>query len=373
MAAAPGAGGNFRTPRVVTSFDPQVFPQNELFSMNLLSAALLVLATGALQPGYGQGLATGAAAPDEPRPLVFDCSWFPHPPRAERVLVDLVLAREADDRNLRPTPDELAAVRAAEGMVQHIFQVPMIRAELDTSAVRALILGAGAVGTFARIAPDPRVQEVEVQIRFDRPVTESDVAALGRLDARDLGHVPRPDVLEVALADSEVPAVRRLAGVHGVEPMTVGCAAEVGPPSVLLSELPPPPVGREWGPAVSGPRLETDFPSYGPGAEVTVTLFNPTADRIGYNLCHAELELLREGVWVRVLPMLWPVCTDILLRLEPGKADSLAFRLEPDLPAGQYRVRHRLLNGEPMQVVSNVFAVTPRGPPRPAAGGIGAP
>jgi hypothetical protein len=76
---------------------------------------------------------------------------------------------------------------------------------------------------------------------------------------------------------------------------------------------------------------------------------------------------------VRARPGLWPLCTDILLRLDPGEAHSFTFRLALDEPSGQYRIRARLLNGEPRQVVSNVFAVTPRGPSPPAAPGNGAP
>jgi hypothetical protein len=58
-------------------------------------------------------------------------------------------------------------------------------------------------------------------------------------------------------------------------------------------------------------------------------------------------------------PMLHPVCTDILLRLDPEGVDSLTFRLAPDERSGLYRVRAQLLNGEQRPVLSNVFAVSP--------------
>jgi hypothetical protein len=151
--------------------------------MNLLPAVLLIVVAGASHAAHGQSLVPRDAAADEPRALVFDCSWFPHPPRAERVLVDLVLARDANDPRTRAAPAELAAIRSAGGMVRHVFHLPVIRAEVDAGAVRAMIAGPGAVATFARTVLDPRLHEVEAQIRYDRPVREADVRFW-----RDSGH-----------------------------------------------------------------------------------------------------------------------------------------------------------------------------------------
>jgi hypothetical protein len=337
--------------------------------MDLVRAALLVAVTGAVLPGHAQDASTVADVAAARTPLVFDCSWFPHPPESERVVIDLVLAREPGDPGTAPTPEELAAIAAAGGGALHVFQLPLVRVELDTAAVRLLVGGPEAIATYARTPPDAEIHDVEARIRFDRPVGESDLAALARLAVRERERdcVPRPDILDVVLADSAVPAVRRLPGVRVIEPMTVGCAAQLHPPSIPIRELPRPPAGWGAAPAGADPRLETGFPAYAPGAEVIITLTNTTDARIGYNLCHAELELLRGDEWMRVRPMLHPVCTDILLRLDPGAADSLTFRLAPGDPPGQYRVRAHLLNGEPRPVISNVFAVTPRGPTAPTA------
>jgi hypothetical protein len=341
--------------------------------MNLLRAALLVVVTGAFLPGHAQDASAVAAAAALGTPFVYNCSWFPQPPESERLVIDLVLFRQPGDLRESPTPEELAAIAAAGGVTLHVFQLPVVRVELDTASVRGLITGPGSIATYARTPPDAEKHDIEAQVRFDRPVRESDLAALARLGVRERAYIPRPHILEVVLPDSAVPAVRRLAGVASIEPMTVVCAALAAPPSIPIGELPPPPAGWERQPADPEPRLETGFPSYAPGGEVTIMLTNTTDARIGYNLCHAELELLRGDEWVTLRPMLHPVCTDILLRLDPGAADSLTFRLAPDDPSGHYRVRAHLLNGEPKPVISNVFAMTPRGPAPPSAPATGSP
>jgi hypothetical protein len=68
------------------------------------------------------------------------------------------------------------------------------------------------------------------------------------------------------------------------------------------------------------------------GAEVILTLTNTTDARIGYHLCRVGLDLPRGDEWVAVRPMLHPVYTDILLRLDPEGVYSLMFRLAPDEP-----------------------------------------
>jgi hypothetical protein len=180
-----------------------------------------------------------ASGDSVPTRLSFDCAWHPRPPATERVLVDLVLNRREPDRHHVPTPEELEAVRSAGGTVRHRFHVPMIRADLDTAAVRHLISGPRAVATFARTVPDSRVFQLEAQIRFDRTVRTSDVRAIERLGGRELWYVPRPHIIAVTVPDSTIPQVRGLSGVRSIEPFTVGCSvSDVGLP---FEELPPPP------------------------------------------------------------------------------------------------------------------------------------
>jgi hypothetical protein len=198
----------------------------------------------------GMRLASTASAQGEPGSaavdsgatrLSFDCAWHPRAPTTERVLVDLVLTRrEADPRHL-PTAEEVEAVRHAGGTVRHHFHVPMVRAELDTAAVRKLITGPGAVATFARTAPDPRTFEVVAQIRYDRAVRVSDLRAIERLGGQEQWYVPRPHIIAVALPDSVVPRVGRLPGVRSIEPYSVGCSVSDVAVDMPVGDLPPPP------------------------------------------------------------------------------------------------------------------------------------
>src|SRR5438093_11967752 len=71
--------------------------------------------------------------------LDFVCEWQPRPPITKRVIVDLSL--HAGQFNRTPNADDIRAVEAAGGRVLYRFRVALLRAELDTAAVRALVAG----------------------------------------------------------------------------------------------------------------------------------------------------------------------------------------------------------------------------------------
>jgi oligopeptidase B len=123
------------------------------------------------------------------------------------------------------------------------------------------------------------------------------------------------------------------------------------------------PVGPSAGIAgESSVTFSTQFPSYGPGAEVVLRLHNATAGDLGYNLCNSGLQRLEGGEWTSVPED--RVCTMELRVMQPGLDATYTLRLPPALPAGQYRyvttVEH-MQSGERPSVHTNTFAVTPRG------------
>jgi len=139
-------------------------------------------------------------------PLSFDCAWRPHPPPTSRVLVDLVLRRDATGPDERAASGVLDAVRRAGGTIHHSFHLPMIRVELDTASVRHLITGPEAIASYARAVPAEHAPGVEAQIRYDRAVRPSDIDAIEQLGGRELWFVPRPHIIAAALPDAAIPS-----------------------------------------------------------------------------------------------------------------------------------------------------------------------
>lgn len=123
---------------------------------------------------------------------------------------------------------------------------------------------------------------------------------------------------------------------------------------------PPPP---QPGAAVT---LRTEFPSYGPDTGViNLRLSNQGSGRIGYNLCHSTLERLQGQGWSEVRPADPRVCTMELRMLGPGEQTVYPYDVRVRLESGQYRFRtsvHDMGPGTREPLVSNAFAVTPRGP-----------
>ena len=110
--------------------------------------------------------------------------------------------------------------------------------------------------------------------------------------------------------------------------------------------------------------LTTNLPSYGPGGEVTIRLRNATQRQYGYNLCNSQVQRLQGASWVQFQAAA-EICTMELRMLQPGGEATFAFRLQQNIPAGQYRVQTSVEDQAANQsqvLTSNTFAVTPRGP-----------
>ena len=108
--------------------------------------------------------------------------------------------------------------------------------------------------------------------------------------------------------------------------------------------------------------LSTDSSHYAGGSTITLQLVNRTGRPIGYNLCRSRLERSdSEGDWRPALSSLGEVCTAELRTLRRGERASFAFRTEPRLRRGSYRITTEL---EDLQArsrfvaVSNTFTIT---------------
>src|SRR5713226_3710885 len=106
------------------------------------TCSCLLLASPLLACARGPLLAQSTPQARDTAHLDFVCEWQPRPPTAKRLVVDLSL--HAGDFNRTPSADDIRAVQAAGGRVVYQFHVALLRAELDTGAVRTLVDGPAA-------------------------------------------------------------------------------------------------------------------------------------------------------------------------------------------------------------------------------------
>jgi hypothetical protein len=142
--------------------------------------------------------------------LLFLFGWTPGPPATRRLTVDLAL--ETGQLNRTPNVDDIRAVRAVGGKVLYQFRVALLRADLDTGAIRDLIDGPHAIANAAYTVPDTSKYYAYVQIFYKRAITHRDEDALGRLGLSDRLKMPIPVIL-TATPDSLIPLIAALPGV----------------------------------------------------------------------------------------------------------------------------------------------------------------
>ena len=144
--------------------------------------------------------------------------------------LDPPLARAVFDLHLRTSDAAPAnsdgaarAIERAGGRVLHRFHVAAIRAELDTTTVRALVYGPNWIADMAEQVLDLRSLNIPVQVRYDRPAAPLDSSRIARLGGMAyLMPVPRP-LLNAVVPDSVVPALTRMPSVVSVRARSEAC------------------------------------------------------------------------------------------------------------------------------------------------------
>jgi hypothetical protein len=154
--------------------------------------------------------------------LLFLCGWEPGPPATRRLIVDLAL--QAGQLNRAPNAEDIRAVQAAGGKVLYRFPVALLRANLDTGAIRDLIDGPHAIASAAYTVPDTSKYYAHVQIFYKRPLTDEDEDALGQLGLSERLKMPIP-VIQTVTPDSLIPRVAALPGVDYIRATSIACAA----------------------------------------------------------------------------------------------------------------------------------------------------
>ncbi len=114
-------------------------------------------------------------------------------------------------------------------------------------------------------------------------------------------------------------------------------------------------------PAQAQRLLYTERQTYSADEEVRLILQNQARHEIGYNLCMSALERRVGEEWQAVEAQPQEVCPAILRLLAPDQSTYYMFRLDRDLPAGEYRFRTQIENlqtGERQAFFSNPFMLT---------------
>jgi hypothetical protein len=157
---------------------------------------------------------------------MFVCDWTPSRPAAERIIADIRL-RSADGNRI-PTEEDLQALRGAGARILHVFNVAMVRVEIDTGQVPVLIRGRDPIAEWAASVPDPTRHEVELQVFFARPPQEEDIRAIEALGVEVRGGIGMRGVLYVVAPDAAVPQLARLPRVTNVRAQAMICAEALG-------------------------------------------------------------------------------------------------------------------------------------------------
>jgi hypothetical protein len=167
-------------------------------------------------------------SPLEPDPVelsqqyLFACGrWSPEEPPARTALVDLRTHDQTVDG--RPTPEAIGAITAAGGRIAYVYNVPIVRAEMDLHRAASLVNLARGPASYAKMVTAPAVFDVDIIVTLSHSLTEADlenVRALGGTIKFEYQTLPG---YAARVSDRIVPAIRALAGVKSLEGDGIAC------------------------------------------------------------------------------------------------------------------------------------------------------
>jgi hypothetical protein len=169
-----------------------------------------------------------SSSPIGPDPVVptqqylFACGhWSPAEPPVTRALVDL--RTHGQTRDGGPTPEAIGAITVAGGRIAHVYNVPIVRADIDLRRAASLVDLARGPASYAKTVTDPAVFDVDIIVILSHPLTEADlerVRALGGTIKFEYQTLPG---YAARVSDRIVPSIRALAGVKSLEADGIGC------------------------------------------------------------------------------------------------------------------------------------------------------
>ena len=150
-----------------------------------------------------------------PQVYTFACErWSPGVPPARRTVLDVLFRSDSTGRARLSDRQQLEVLG---GRIIHVFNVPLVRAEVDIGAVPRL-WGASPDRHFitARTVLDTTALEVGLSVMLDHDLSDTDIAAVETLGGRVTSRWDALEGYAVVVPDSIVPAVRRLPGISVV-------------------------------------------------------------------------------------------------------------------------------------------------------------
>jgi hypothetical protein len=146
----------------------------------------------------------------------------------ERLTVDLRLKSGFENR--RANAMDSAAVLARGGRIVHAFPVALLRVQVDTTGLRALLGARTGIADVAFVVRDTTKFDVPVQIHLDRPTASGDSATLERIGGKTemfRSGMKRP--LQATVPESLLSRIPTLfAGVKSVRAQAWGCVVAGG-------------------------------------------------------------------------------------------------------------------------------------------------
>ncbi len=187
---------------------------------------LTLVFAGSLAACGVAGRAKNAAVAGNARPDAILC-WATRTFGArDSLVVDLRL--RSGNGNRTPTADDERAVTELGGRVLYRFHVAVLRALVDTTALRALLGARNGLADVAYPVADTSQHDVRLQIFYRRATTLADDSILAGHGARGLFGPPRSRVVSATIADSLVPAIAQFPGVAFVRAQAMVCATANG-------------------------------------------------------------------------------------------------------------------------------------------------
>ena len=176
--------------------------------------------------GFALGATPAYLVPPElpPAPELYGhvngCPFESPPFKAERIPVDLRLR----SGRLEPAEVDVRRTEAVGGRVLYLFNVAVVRAEVDVNKLPALIEGPNRVADWAVAVTDLETFDVYVQIFCHRRVGRPAVKAIESLGGRKVwGEQGRRSTFHVVVPDDAVPKIVAFPNVDSVRALTQFC------------------------------------------------------------------------------------------------------------------------------------------------------
>jgi hypothetical protein len=130
-----------------------------------------------------------------------------------------------------PTTDDIEPVESQGGRVLYSFHVPAVRARLIYSRIPGVVQG--GLWVTVRDVPDATRYDVPLTVGFNRPLTDDDADALGRLGGRVTYRFQFINALSGILPDRSIPVYQGRPDVAYAQASGVTCLASPTGPAAL--------------------------------------------------------------------------------------------------------------------------------------------